>query len=1750
MGNQVEYGIRINVDGSRDGAGAIDQVTASTAQLGTTAERTGQSLGAVNGQMNDTAAIMRKNAEAANTASEAAQKFLAPLQREIELFGASRAEVERYNAARAGLSATVQRQAATLANTIDAMRRDEEAARSLAASQDQATRAADAFLKKLNDQVATLGMNAQQLQTYRAAQLGVADAAAPMIAKLGEAGAGANSASKHMEGLNFQTVGAKRELLVLAHELSQGNFQKFGGSMMVLGEQTGAAGLLFSAAGLAALGLTAVLGGLAYAAIKGGIEQKHMNDALVMTGNYAGLTSDSLNALAHSAVAAGGSIGEAKKVATELAGSGKFTGDQIGYITSATVAWEHATGQSVKSIIKDFESLAVQTTGNSMRATEAISRATVKLDDQYHFLTEAVYEQIRALEKEGDAKGASALATESFARVTHDRAEEIVQNLGTIARGWNTVKETIGQAIDALGEFGQRSTPAIEVKKASNKLKEFDTEVTASNRRLGRPDDQLSEALAAARLKIVLELTDAVDELNKADAAGLAQGREKLAQSEGVHAASRIAADDAKLQKKGMTELQIALDQYAEDVKKVKAANPDSPLVTDEAVAAHVVAITKAHQVAVKGNDDRAKTLQDALLLEQTGLDRERSVYAARDKMLATYHTKFGLSDADFYAGREGARAEYIAAEAIAFAKESSLIQGFQPKNAQEVAANKVKYDQLLKTHMDFIDSMRNASGEDVINQLAATRAIQSASEDADNKYLSGLQAQADAIDVANGKQAKQASAVAETAAQQFRLAAAMMAVQAAEPVTDLHTQADVDQAVAMRATLLLQAQAQQKIADGLRSGEAAAASRKLADMAIRDWKDVGTSIADSLSSAFGAAGKSLGDMFKVFADNNAHQLQLTKELALASKLNDDDPQKMSQIAGVQRQIAQSTLKSYGDMAGAAKGFFKENSVGYRALEGAEKAYRAFEMATALEAMVVKSGLLAGYTGLFVASKATETAATVASVGPDVAASMTKGMAAAAVGVASQAQGDPYSAWVRMAAMAATMAALGFAVFGGSGGSGGGQTAAEVQKIQGSGSVFGDSSAKSDSIARAIALSASNSNIELNYTAGMLASLQAIESSMSGLANLVVRTTGVTDGSNMGIQTGTLSRTGGGANLAALGGVAGGVSSGVYLGSMVGSFLGPIGAVVGAGLGALAGAVVGKIVSLWGKTTQNIVDSGIQLGGSVRDLESGSGFQQYASVDTTKSSWFGLSKSTSNSVQTSGLDAGLSSQFGLVFKNLEGELTAAASGLGVKGEAVTKALETLVIAPSKVSLKGLSGDALTQAINNVIAKTMDDMAQAVFPDLDRFRKVGEGYAETVVRLSSDSLKLDGILGGIGKSFGSVGVQSLDARENLITLAGGIDALASKTQGFASNFLSQAEQLAPVQKYVTDQLAAMGLAGVQTREDFKQVVLGLDLTRPEAQATYASLMALQDAFAKTHAAAADLTKSESEIADERKDLQKQFDQLTMTSAQLRAKERATIDASNLALFDSVTNRQAADEATKALQTMFDSLRSNRDAALAFTHSLQMGSLSTLTPMQKYLEAQTHYEESLSKANASPADSAAQSAAQTAATEFLTASQTIYASSSAYVADRAKVLGDMSSLADLAGAQMSETQQQLSLAGQQVSGLTTLNTTALGIQQAIVNLGTYSGSGATVYDATQYTAPSTAGSEALVTEMRRLYTRLDDLVKVTEGRRSDAKVQANDQLDATETAAELICDSFGTDVVESHWRANNPQARKPR
>jgi len=293
------------------------------------------------------------------------------------------------------------------------------------------------FMTSLERQTVQVTQGKAAWLELKAAQLGVTQAAAPFVAAM-------KAAEEGLEGLNLGAVGARRELLVLAHELATGNFKRAGGSVMVLGERMDAMSLIFSATGAAVAATALAFGALGYAALKGAEQQEQMNQALILTNSYAGLTTGQLTDMARAIGESNGSVNTATQAITSLAASGRFTADQIAYIGTAATQMAEVTGQAVKTTIEQFAKLAE----DPVKASEALNK-------QYHYLTTAVYDQILALQKQGDAVGAADLAEKSYASALASRTADIQKNQGLIIRGWTAIKAEASSAWSAMLGIGQ-----------------------------------------------------------------------------------------------------------------------------------------------------------------------------------------------------------------------------------------------------------------------------------------------------------------------------------------------------------------------------------------------------------------------------------------------------------------------------------------------------------------------------------------------------------------------------------------------------------------------------------------------------------------------------------------------------------------------------------------------------------------------------------------------------------------------------------------------------------------------------------------------------------------------------------------------------------------------------------------------------------------------------------------------------------------------------------------------------------------------------------------------------------------------------------------------------------------------------------------------------------------------------------------------------------------------------------------------
>ncbi|WP_312158131.1 phage tail tape measure protein [Pantoea piersonii] len=197
----------------------------------------------------------------------------------------------------------------------------------------------------------------------------------------------------------------------------------------------------------------AAIGALALAYYQGSQEQEDFNKSLILSGNTLGTTAGQLGQLAQQiSRITGGTVGNSAAIINRLVASGKLAGDSLASVAETAISLSKATGESTDSIVSDFEKI-------SAKPVDAIT----SLNDQYHFLTLSTYNQIKALQDQGNQQEATRVATEAYATTMSQRARDIESNLGTLETAWNSLADAAKSAWDSMLDIGRQQTPEAQL---------------------------------------------------------------------------------------------------------------------------------------------------------------------------------------------------------------------------------------------------------------------------------------------------------------------------------------------------------------------------------------------------------------------------------------------------------------------------------------------------------------------------------------------------------------------------------------------------------------------------------------------------------------------------------------------------------------------------------------------------------------------------------------------------------------------------------------------------------------------------------------------------------------------------------------------------------------------------------------------------------------------------------------------------------------------------------------------------------------------------------------------------------------------------------------------------------------------------------------------------------------------------------------------------------------------------------------
>jgi Ca2+-binding EF-hand superfamily protein len=651
-------------------------------------------------------------------------------------------------------------------------------------------------------------------------------------------------------------------------------------------------------------------------------------------------------------------------------------------------------------------------------------------------------------------------------------------------------------------------------------------------------------------------------------------------------------------------------------------------------------------------------------------------------------------------------------------------------------------------------------------------------------------------------------------------------------------------------------------------------------------WNDLlkqADSLSISLGNVFKELGTSLGEtvsqMVKLAQTQEAHDKNVLQAKAELAKFDDrdggaDKQKALADLAKAESMRTKATVDGYAATATSAKKMFKERTLAYKAFAAVEKTLHLISMGLKVKEMVQD--------GIGLASKMSNNAAGMLS---DVAAAGVSATKAVITAIASM----PFPANLAAGAATAVVVAGLISKIGGTFSSPKSSSAStpsseqrvEVQgtgtswdaqgnKVENGRGVFGDSSAKSESIAKSIEILKNNSVEGLSYDNKLLRAMERVADSITGAAETLY--------SIPGFRSSTMDTEGLGI---------GKTSDKGSVNEFLSDTFGKLGSMVGGAWNTVFGGDT--------SVTRDVKAAGLELSGTIMGLakDAEGSIKQYTTVLEQWHEDGGLlgsdqdwtKENTSIGIASNKARAALSE----IFANAVGVFTEVGKQAGMSSTDIKSILSTYDIGKIPVEIYNLQGQELLDALNAVVGQTLDGVAKAMFSQFDSFKKLGEGYLETVIRVTDTNKKITQSLKNVGiqldpdkllasaKSkitssgggFGSIagGImssirnafidadptkaikqESYEITEALAKAAGGLDKFLDQINYFTENFLSESEQINIARESVTNTLADLYLpTDLNSRQDFKALVQMQDLTTESGREMYQSLMDLAPAF---------------------------------------------------------------------------------------------------------------------------------------------------------------------------------------------------------------------------------------------------------------------------------------------------------------
>lgn len=240
-----------------------------------------------------------------------------------------------------------------------------------------------------------------------------------------------------------------------------------------------------------AAGAVAALG-LAYFQARN--ESEALARSLIFSGNAAGTTTGQLAEMAKRIDGVVGTQAAASAALAQFAASGSVASSNLERFTTIALRLERVGKQSVAETVKQFSELR-----------KAPLDAVIKLNEGTNFLTQSLYQQIRALQEQGRVTEAAELAQTSFADATESRLREAEKQLGLVQKAWKGITDFAKEAWDAMLDVGRETTLEDRLSETAERIDFLRKRIAA-----GRGTEQTQQRLQALESQQSIEQSDLI----------------------------------------------------------------------------------------------------------------------------------------------------------------------------------------------------------------------------------------------------------------------------------------------------------------------------------------------------------------------------------------------------------------------------------------------------------------------------------------------------------------------------------------------------------------------------------------------------------------------------------------------------------------------------------------------------------------------------------------------------------------------------------------------------------------------------------------------------------------------------------------------------------------------------------------------------------------------------------------------------------------------------------------------------------------------------------------------------------------------------------------------------------------------------------------------------------------------------------------------------------------------------------------